>query len=75
MTGLEQALVGYAPTGFDMLSDQHVWRTFASKQDWINKAGTWMHPGDVCFDADGVLLRKGSDFDGARYPVTIARPA
>lgn len=64
----------YAPTGVNMSTHQPVWRKFASKEEWVNKASTWMRSTDKCFDSTGRELARGSDFDAAVYPVYIARP-
>lgn len=64
----------YAPTGVNVTTGAPAWRAFTSKEHWINKAPTWMQPGDVCIDSTGRELRIGADFDGAAYPVYIARP-
>lgn len=48
-------------------------RQFANKIQWINKAQTWMEPGDICLDANGVQLTRGAHFDTCAYPVTVLR--
>src|SRR5690606_18292715 len=47
---LAKALKDYEPTGIDMVTGEPRWRSFTSKQEWINKATSLMWPGDVCFD-------------------------
>ncbi len=73
-TPLDTALLGHEPTG-QRPNGSRIWRTFESIEQWVNKASTWMHPGDVCFDADGKPCLYGRDMMIARYPVTIARPS
>lgn len=51
-----------------------VFRTFASFNQWVNKASTWIG-GGVCVDRFGEELRIGEDFmharDDGRFPVTV----
>jgi protein gp37 len=48
-------------------------REFPTFQKWVNKAQTWLSPGDICMDATGKVCRIGGDFENAAYPVTIMR--
>lgn len=59
----------YGPGSFDGVGDP-VFRQFADKQQWVNKASTWVN-GGTCIDAAGTVLKNGGDFDKATYPVTI----
>jgi len=63
----------YGPSGVS-LDGSAVWRSFASMQDWIDKAPSWVRRGDVCIDSRGEQMRRGADFATAQYPVFIARP-
>ena len=63
----------YGPSGVDLQTGEPTFRMFQNKAQWVNKARTWMLPGDICLDMTGRILRKGADFDGARYPVAIMR--
>lgn len=60
----------YGPGSVSTTTGEPVFRQFASKQQWINKASTWIN-GGICLDADGKLLTNGADFDTAKYPVTV----
>ena len=47
-----------------------VFRMFENKQQWINKASTWIN-GGICVDLSGRVLQRGADFYVAAYPVVI----
>lgn len=53
-------------------------RQFETFTQWVNKASTWILPGDVCFDLRGRRCQRGSDFMRARaedaFPVLICSP-
>jgi len=62
-------------TGYtDLTTGQPVFRQFATFQQWVDKASTWVN-GGVCLDRHGKVLRNGADFmaarDAGRLPVTI----
>ena len=62
----------WEPTAVNMMTGYPAWRRFVDKQNWVNKARSWMS--DQCIDSTGRLLKIGADFDDAVYPVYIARP-
>jgi len=39
---------------------------FASFQEWVNKASSWIDGKAICFDSKGRLCRMGKDFMRAR---------
>ncbi len=55
------------------MTGESVFRSFDSKQHWINKAQSWMCRRDICVDLSGKILNIGADFDSARFPVAILR--
>lgn len=63
----------WGPSAVNMLTEHPVFRSFANKTEWINKASTWMGPRDRCIDTAGKVLTRGSDFEAAAYPVAIVR--
>lgn len=50
-------------------------RRFDTFETWVNKARSWMRPGDICIDAKDRRCRVGADFMRARdegaFPVRI----
>jgi protein gp37 len=52
-----------------------VGKAFDSFQTWVNKASSWLVPGDLCIDTLGRVLHCGADFmrarDGGAFPVSI----
>ena len=60
----------WGPGAVNVASGTPAYRQFNTKQQWINKADTWVN-GGTCVDSDGRVLRRGEDFDAARYPVTV----
>ena len=65
---------GWGPSGVKMDTGEPVYRVFASHQQWVNKASGWMGSCDECVDSSGRVLRIGSDFERATWPVAIIRP-
>lgn len=63
----------YGPTAENIQTGDSVFRMFDSESHWVNKASSWMRPGDVCIDAIGKICRNGGDFGKASYPVVIVR--
>jgi protein gp37 len=55
-------------------SGEIVFRQFATFDQWVNKASTWVN-GGACLDRHGVELKNGGDMakarDEGRFPVTI----
>lgn len=60
----------YGPGCVNMTTGERVFRHFENKQQWINKASTWVN-GGICVDHRGKILARGGDFDDAEYPVEI----
>jgi protein gp37 len=56
---------------FSMTTGKPVFRQFTDYQHWLNKASPAWVNGGLCIDAAGKICAKGSDFQSARYPVTI----
>lgn len=56
------------------LSSEPVFRAFASYEQWVSKAPTWI-AGGICLDRHGAQLERGEDFmrarDEGRFPVTV----
>ncbi|MEM7737642.1 MAG: phage Gp37/Gp68 family protein [Deinococcota bacterium] len=51
--------------------EQRVFRTFENKQQWINKASSWVN-GGTCVGANGKVLKIGGDFSDSKvYPVAV----
>jgi protein gp37 len=69
---------GSGPGCVDMCSGVPVFDSFHSYEYWVCKAGTHLHPGDVCMDAKGRICKIGADFMRARdegtFPVTVLTP-
>jgi protein gp37 len=61
-------------TGYTRSDGTSVFRQFASFQQWVNKASTWVQ-GGICLDSSGNMLKNGGDFmrarDEGKFPVTI----
>lgn len=59
---------------YTMSSGEPTFRQFATFDQWVNKASTWIN-GGICLDADGRQLQIGADFmrarDEGKFPVTI----
>ena len=60
----------WGPGSVLMSTGERVFREFADKQQWINNGDTWVN-GGVCMDSSGFELKRGSDFDVCKYPVTV----
>lgn len=54
----------------NLMNGEPCFRYFSSKEQWINKASSWVN-GGICVDQAGKICRVGSDFEQANYPVTI----
>ena len=50
-------------------------RQFATRQEWVDKAPTWITRGDICIDAAGYICYVGGDFCDAEFPVRVMRPS
>lgn len=58
-------------TAWTMLNGQPIFKEIPNYQTWVSKGPGWIHPGDACLDAVGNVMRNGSDWKTAYYPVTI----
>jgi protein gp37 len=59
---------------YTMSTGEPTFQQFATFDQWVNKASTWIN-GGICLDSDGRQLQIGADFmrarDEGKFPVTI----
>lgn len=68
---------GCGPTSIVIRTGKPTYRIFDKFHTWVNKAQTWMRPGDLCFDMAGRQCFNGGDMMRARdedaFPVVVVR--